>query len=102
MAYLRVKYKTGETVWQFLIANSKIAKEEMTIPRRELSSIKLAVKNIGQIKKAIGIEEKDVCFYTDSQIALAWIEKSRKEAPNQLGEFLNNTTKFILVEHCAE
>ena len=70
----------------------------MTIPRRELSSVKLAVKNIGQIKRATGIKEKDVCFYTDSQIALAWIEKSRKEAPNQLGEFLNNTTKFILEE----
>ena len=39
VAYLRVKYKTGETVWQFLIAYLKIAKEEMTIPRRELSSI---------------------------------------------------------------
>ena len=75
----------------------------MTIPRRELFAIKLAVKNIGQIKLATGVDEKDVCFYTDSQIAICWIEKHRREGPSQLGEFISNTVKFIIGENkCSE
>ena len=81
------------------MAISQVAKESMTIPRRELFAIKLAVKNVGQIKKATGVDEKDVCFYTDSQIAICWIEKHKKEGPSQLGEFISNTTKFILGEN---
>ena len=99
VAYLRVKYKSNDTVWQFLMSNSQVAKESMTIPRRELFAIKLAVKNIGQIKKATGVLEKDVCFYTDSQIAICWIDKHRKEGPSQLGEFISNTVKFVLGEN---
>ena len=75
----------------------------MTIPRRELFAIKLAVKNIGQIEKATGVGEKDVCFYADSQIAICWIEKQRGEGPSQLGEFISNTMKFIIGENkCSE
>ena len=51
VAYLRVKYKIGETGWQFLIANSQVAKDGMTIPRRELSAVKFAIKTLPKLEK---------------------------------------------------
>ena len=68
----------------------------MTIPRRKPFGIKLAVKNVGKIKRATGVDKKDVCSYTDSQIAIYWIEKQRKDGPSQLGEFISSTTKCII------
>ena len=99
MACLRVKYKSGETVWQFLMANSQVAKESVTIPRRELFAIKLAVKNVGQINRATGVDKNDACFYTNSQITIFLIVKDRKEILLQLKEFISNTTNFIIGEN---
>lgn len=85
IAYLKVKNISGEMLWQFLIANSQIVKESMKILRRELYAITLEVKNVGKIKKATGVEEKDIVIYTDSLIAICQIEKTKKEGPNLLG-----------------
>ena len=51
VAYLRIIYHTGQISWQFIMANSQVAKDAMTLPRRELSAIKLAVKIGAKIKK---------------------------------------------------
>ena len=40
-----------------------------------------------------------VGFYSDPQIIICWIEKTKKEGPNLLGEFISNTIKFINEEN---
>ena len=99
MAYLPAKYKSGEIVRQFLMANSQVVKESMTIPRRKPFGIKLAVRNVGQINRATVVDMNDVCFYTNSQITICLIVKDRKEILRQLKEFISNTTNFIIGEN---
>ena len=73
------------------------AKDPMTIPRRELTGIQMAMKLALRIIKALGIHKNQIHLYTDSAIAVAWLKKYN-ENPLSLKTFVSRLTSNILSE----
>ena len=74
-AYLRQKIEDGRFDVTFIAAKSRVAPlKQLTIPRLELQAAVLASRLAKSIQEESRIEFKDVKFFTDSSIALAWIQ----------------------------
>ena len=95
-AYLRQKIEDGRFDVTFIAAKSRVAPlKQLTIPRLELQAAVLASRLAKSIQEESRIEFKDVKFFTDSSIALAWIQSpSRNYKPfvsSRIGEIQSNS-----------
>ena len=79
MAYLKVKYKNGDSSRRLIAAKTKVAPLEATsTPRLELMAAVLAVKLAIPMKKILEVPETQIFYWTDSMNVLWWIKnKSR-------------------------
>ncbi|GFU11211.1 integrase catalytic domain-containing protein [Trichonephila clavipes] len=87
-AYGAVIYvQTNETTNQLLCSKSRLAPiKSMTIPRLELCSCLLLAKLFHKVKPALKMQINSVNLYSDSTIALAWINSPS----NLLKTFVSN------------
>ncbi|GFV52717.1 integrase catalytic domain-containing protein [Trichonephila clavipes] len=92
-AYGAVIYvKTNETTNQLLCSKSRLAPiKSMTISRLELGSCLLLAKLIHKVKAALKMQINSVNLYSDSTIALAWINSPS----NLLKTFVSNRVSRI-------
>ena len=95
-AYLRQKIENGKFDVRFVAAKTRVAPlKQLTIPRLELQAAVLASRLAKTIQEESRIEFKDVNFFTDSSITLAWIQSpSRSYKPfvsSRIGEIQSNS-----------
>ncbi|GFX13384.1 integrase catalytic domain-containing protein [Trichonephila clavipes] len=92
-AYGAVIYvQTNETTNQLLCSKSRLAPiKSMTIPRLELCSCLLLAKLIHKVKAALKMHINSVNLYSDSTIALSWINSPS----NLLKTFVSNRVSLI-------
>ncbi|GFX07332.1 integrase catalytic domain-containing protein [Trichonephila clavipes] len=92
-AYEAVIYvQTNETTNQLLCSKSRLAPiKSMKIPRLELCSCLLLAKLIHKVKAALKMQINSVNLYSDSTIALAWINSPS----NLLKTFVSNRVSQI-------
>ncbi|GFY28751.1 uncharacterized protein TNCV_3441181 [Trichonephila clavipes] len=84
--------QTNETTNQLLCSKSRLAPiKSMTIPRLELCSCLLLAKLIHKVKAALKMQINSVNLYSDSTIALAWINSPS----NLLKTFVSNRVSQI-------
>ena len=95
-AYLRQKIENGKFDVRFVAAKTRVAPlKQLTIPRLELQAAVLASRLAKTIQEESRIEFKDVNFFTDSSITLAWIQSpSRSYKPfvsSRIGKIQSNS-----------
>ena len=74
-AYIRQKTKQNTYEVKLVAAKSRVAPlKQLTIPRLELQAAVLASRLAKSIQEESRIQFKDVKFFTDSTITLAWIQ----------------------------
>eukprot|EP00112_Aurelia_sp_Birch-Aquarium-sp1_P026220 Seg9160.2 transcript_id=Seg9160.2/GoldUCD/mRNA.D3Y31 product="hypothetical protein" protein_id=Seg9160.2/GoldUCD/D3Y31 len=96
MKELDNKIEDGKFDVRFIAAKSRVAPlKQLTIPRLELQAAVLASRLAKTIQEESRIQFKDVKFFTDSSIALSWIQSpSRNYKPfvsSRLGEIQSNS-----------
>ncbi|GFQ73985.1 integrase catalytic domain-containing protein [Trichonephila clavata] len=87
VVYIQAVSKTGETRSQLLCSTSRVAPLKMTIPRLELAAWLLLVKLTNKVLTALTERVDSVKLWTDSSIALSWINTS----PHLLKTFVANS-----------
>lgn len=93
--YLRTVHKTGESKLYLLCSKSRInpCSKPLTIPRLELNANLLLAKLMNKVyttlKTKINID--DVYLFSDSKIALAWLETE----PTKLLAYVSNRVRVI-------
>ena len=75
--YARFKRKSGSFSRQLVFAKTKIVPEGMSIPRAELMAASLNASTGHVVNHALSDMIKGRMHFTDSQIALCWINNSR-------------------------
>ena len=91
VSYLRVEMDQ-EIVVGFIIGKSKVAPvQAVSIPRMELLGACLAVKVMKKIAPIIGVEMKEVKFWTDSTDVLCWI----RQLSRRFKTFVANRVSYI-------
>ena len=95
-AYARQRKDDNTYAVKFIAAKSRVSPlKQLTIPRLELQAAVLASRLAKSIQEESRIQFKDVKFFTDSTITLAWIQSpSRSFKPfvsSRVGEIQSNT-----------
>lgn len=95
-AYARQRKDDNTYAVKFIAAKSRVSPlKQLTIPRLELQAAVLASRLAKSIQQESRIQFKDVKFFTDSTITLAWIQSpSRSFKPfvsSRVGEIQSNT-----------
>ena len=95
-AYLRQKIEDGRFDVTFIATKSRVAPlKQLTKPRLGFQAAVLASRLAKSIQEECRIEFKDVKFFTDSSMALAWIQSpSRNYKPcvsSRIGEIQSNS-----------
>ena len=82
-AYLRQKIINGRFHVKLIAAKSRVAPlKQLSIPKLELQAAVLASRLTKSIQEESRLEFADIIFFTDSMIALSWIQSpSRKYKP---------------------
>ncbi|KFM82032.1 hypothetical protein X975_09549, partial [Stegodyphus mimosarum] len=90
--YLQSITSPGEYCSKLLCSKSRVAPiKTMTIPRLELSACLLLSKLMQKVLEALKLKIDDVKLWSDSSIALAWINTS----PHLLKTFVSNRVSQI-------
>ena len=76
--YARIKRTNGKYACQLLFARTKLLPEGITIPRGELAAAELNATTGFVVKKALGEYHKGYWKFTDSQVALFWVNSREK------------------------
>jgi diketogulonate reductase-like aldo/keto reductase len=80
-----------------IFAKTRLAPvKKMTIPRLELMPVLIGVRCLKFVKTQLMIEISHEYFWTDSQIALDWINSKK-----QLPVFVKNRVKEIKSNNCV-
>ena len=79
-AYLRWGKDDGTFEIRFVAAKSRVAPlKKLTIPRLELQAALLAARLSKTIQKESRLKFKEIVYFTDSTIVLAWIQSTSRE-----------------------
>ena len=79
-AYLRWRKEDGTFEIRFVAAKSRVAPlKKLTIPRLELQAALLAARLSKTIQKESRLKFKEIIYFTDSTIVLAWIQSTSRE-----------------------
>lgn len=79
-AYLRWGKENGSFEIRFVAAKSRVAPlKKLTIPRLELQAALLAARLSKTIQKESRLKFKEIVYFTDSTIVLAWIQSTSRE-----------------------
>ena len=79
-AYLRWCKEDGTFEIRFVAAKSRVAPlKKLTIPRLELQAALLAARLSKTIQKESRLKFKEIIYFTDSTIVLAWIQRTSRE-----------------------
>ena len=89
VVYAGARQEDGSYTCRMLVAKSKLMHD--TIPRNELSALLLLTELMFVAKRAIGTRVQELLYLTDSAVALAWCQSSRK----RLRLFVNNRVEAI-------
>lgn len=90
--YLRTTYEDTTMSTALVIAKSRVAPvKTTTIPKLELCSAVLLVKLVTAVRKALNIDLSDTFTWSDSTIALGWIQTS----PHLLKTYVANRVVAI-------
>ena len=76
--YVRVKRTNGKYSCQLLFARTKLLPEGTTIPRGELAAAELNATTGFVVRKSLGEFHKAYWKFTDSQVALFWVNSRDK------------------------
>ena len=95
-AYIRQRGKDNKYEVKLIAAKSRVAPlKQLTIPRLELQAAVLASRLAKTIQEESRIKFKDVMFFTDSTIVLAWIHSTsgsfRPFVSSRVGEIQGNS-----------
>lgn len=95
--YLQCVYNDGSLHSALLCSKSRVAPiKTMTIPRLELSACLLLAQLVQKCLKALKLNISNVLLWSDSTIALAWIESS----PHLLKTFVSN--RVVLIQQLSQ
>lgn len=83
--YSRIETTAGEVKVSLLASKTRIPKEELSLPRKELSSAVLASETVADLNKVLKLDPADLNFWGDSKIVLAWLDKSPKSWQTWVG-----------------
>ncbi|KRX87039.1 hypothetical protein T4E_1061 [Trichinella pseudospiralis] len=73
--YLRVTTISGETVVKLVMSKTRIAPvKRVTVPRLKLMAALITARLIAFVKTSLEMKFSKVAYWTDSQIALRWIQ----------------------------
>jgi hypothetical protein len=90
VVFLRVE-EGDEVSVQLLQAKTRVAPlKSTTIPRLELLGCTIAARLTASVKKALGYEDVQTTYWSDSTTALAWIKKN-----DDWGTFVGNRVREI-------
>lgn len=93
--YLRAKQADGKLESHLLFAKSKVAPiKAVTIPRLELAAAQVLSQAMAFVRRAMELENVPCFLWTDSSIALQWIQKE----PHELKLFVANRVRAIQSE----
>ena len=81
--------------WFFALANSHVAKEIMSVPKRELAAAVLLARLQKIVQETLKMSPKDTHNYMDSSIALQQIRKFGSEGPLGFKRFVADACKII-------
>lgn len=91
-AYLRNPKHSGAWEAGLLMARARVAPmKELTIPKLELVAAEMTAKAAIDLARTLGIEERRVQCWTDSEIVLHWLSKD----PHTLVPFMANRIRRI-------
>ncbi len=93
VVYIRATYTDTSVSTTLVIAKSKVAPlKTQTIPKLELCSAVLLSKLLSTVSRELNIDMKDVFAWSDSTIALGWINTS----PHRLKTYVANRVVSIV------
>lgn len=100
--YFRMETSEGKILTAFVIAKTRVApikknthcseEEKLTVPKLELQAAVLGAKLFETTKNDHSVQLHESFFWTDSQIALAWIQSKKFE---KLPTFIKNRVRKI-------
>ena len=98
VAYIKTIYMDKTCSWLLCSAASKLAKESMTIPKRELASGLLGTKLAKVIQNTLKISPDNTHYYMDSAISIQQIQKYELAGPPETPTFTSQTIKKLKKE----
>ena len=92
MAYGAVVYVEIDDKFSFVVSRARVAPlKKVTLPRLELLACLIGARLLNEVKVALSLKEAEYQCYTDSKIALAWIQNS----PDKWKPFVANRVQSI-------
>lgn len=93
--YIRSSNSCGKIVVQLACAKSRVAPiKSLTLPRLELCACVLAVQLCHTASSAMKLNVRNIFYWTDSQIVLAWLARE----PSSLKTFVSN--RVLKIQRC--
>ena len=74
VGYIRTEYENEEVTVQIEMSKTKLVpKDSNTMPRAELNTMLLCIPIKNTLRIALKLKEEQIFYYSDSEVALAWI-----------------------------